>query len=108
MALAAAQVDEKVARFITRVNRQVPVAFVYVFGSYAAGRADEYSDIDLAVISDEFGASRHDDLVLLSKCRLPDAIEIEALPFTLREHEALPPGSFLREVRRTGRLVYEA
>lgn len=107
MALSRAEVEHKVAQFIERVRQHVPVGFVYVFGGYATDSADDYSDIDVAVVSREFGSNRHEDLVLLSKCRLPDAVEIEALPFSLREHEDMPAGSFLREVQRTGRLVYE-
>jgi hypothetical protein len=81
------------------------VRSVYLFGSYAEGRATDESDIDIAVISPDFGQDRHRDLALLSRCRLPDALEIEALPFSDRELQDLPPGSFLRQILRQGRLI---
>lgn len=105
MALDMAEVIARVNRFIDRVKQHVPVATVYLFGSYAEGKADDLSDIDLAVVSPAFGRNRHRDLALLSRCRLPDALEIEAVPFTERELKELPPGSFLREVVRKGRLI---
>lgn len=107
MAVTQTEVDKQVRRFIERVQEHVTVTHVYMFGSYAKGIADEHSDIDLAVVSPDFGEDRREDLVLLSRSRLPDSLRIEALPFTLQEHEKLPPGSFPREVRRNGRLVYE-
>lgn len=106
MGLTASEVDERISRFIARVATHVPVSEVYLFGSYARGNADDYSDIDLAVISEEFGRNRHRELTLLSRCRLPDAIEIEAIPFSAEELHTLPPGSLLREILRTGRRVH--
>lgn len=107
MALSAAEVASRVNRYVARVRRHVPVEAVYLFGSYAAGHPDDASDIDLAVISSAFGTARHADLSLLSRCRLPDALEIEALPFSDSELRELPPGSFLREIVRTGVAVRE-
>lgn len=103
MALSQAEVTARVQRFIERVRRHVPVQSVFLFGSYAEGEPSDTSDIDVAVVSPSFGADRHRDLALLSRCRMPDSIEIEALPFSQREMEELPPGSFLREVLRHGR-----
>jgi predicted nucleotidyltransferase len=106
MALSEVEVKERVRRFVARVRERVPVSQVYLYGSYASGQAGENSDIDLAVVSDAFGRDRYRELILLSRLRLPDSIEIEALPFSERELAELPPGSFLREVLRSGRLVY--
>ena len=105
MALSQAEVVRRLQRFIARVSKQVPVKSVYLFGSYAEGRASDDSDIDVAVISPAFGKNRHQDLALLSRCRIPDALEIEALPFTEQELRELPAGSFLREIIRHGRPI---
>ena len=53
MAASAANVIAAVAQYVSRLR--VPVDGVYLFGSYAKGTADEWSDIDLAVVSPEFG-----------------------------------------------------
>lgn len=103
MALSQTEVIARVQRFLERVARHVPVRQVYLFGSYAGGVPDEDSDIDVAVISPAFGVNRHHDLALLSRCRMPDAVEVEALPFSERELHELPAGSFLREIVRHGR-----
>jgi len=106
--LSQTEVTSRVQRFIERVQQHVPVQSAYLFGSYAAGTPDEASDIDVAVVSPAFGADRHRDLVTLSRCRLPDAVEVEALPFSERELRELPPGSFLREILRHGRAIHES
>jgi uncharacterized protein len=108
VALSETEVMSRVQRFIRRVEQHVPVRGAYLFGSYAAGTPNEASDIDVAVISPSFGANRHHDLALLSRCRLPDAVEIEALPFSERELQELPAGSFLREILRQGKMIHEA
>ena len=102
MALSRPEVESLVQRYLDRVREQVPVEAAYVYGSYARGGPDEWSDVDVAVVSSAFGRDRHAELVLLSRARLPDAIAVEALPFSLHEHDTLPRGSFLREVLRTG------
>jgi predicted nucleotidyltransferase len=105
MPLSTTEVDDMVARYLERVRQHIPVEAAYVYGSYAGDRATDDSDVDVAVISTAFGGYRHDDLVLLSRLRLPDAVLIEARPFTSSEYHELPWGSFLREVLQTGRKV---
>lgn len=105
MALGQAEVEAMVARFLERVREKVPVAAAYLYGSQVSGRPDSDSDIDVAVISPAFGEDVQRDLVLLSEACLPDATLIEAVPFSVDEHDHPPRGSFLREVIRHGRRV---
>lgn len=108
MPLTEGEVMARLQRFIHRVSEQVPVSSVHLFGSYAEGKAGDDSDIDVAVISPAFGEDRHRDLALLSRCRLPDALEVEALPFSEQELQELPPGSFLRQILRHGKLISQS
>jgi predicted nucleotidyltransferase len=47
-----AEVIEIINGFLKLINSEYPLTGVYLFGSYANGTAREYSDIDLAIISD--------------------------------------------------------
>lgn len=105
MAEAATDIDAVVARYLRRLGRHVQVDAAWIFGSRAQGEPDEGSDIDLAVVSRDFGPNRHADLVLLSRCRRIEDGPMDILPFSLQEYLRLPPGSFLRTVIRRGRLV---
>jgi predicted nucleotidyltransferase len=84
----------------------VPVDRVYLFGSHARGIAGRWSDIDVAIISPDFAESLYHDVSVLARVGTDPRLGLSALPFSRREWEELPRGSFLREVVKTGREVY--
>ncbi|MFA6185718.1 MAG: nucleotidyltransferase domain-containing protein [Phycisphaerae bacterium] len=46
---------EGVRKYLNRLSETgLPVSFGVIFGSYATGRANQYSDIDLVVVSSDF------------------------------------------------------
>ena len=64
----------------------------------------EYSDIDLAVISDWFeGKPRIENMQYLSRIAAAYNSLIEALPFTEEEYRNLDKRSFLASILKTGR-----
>jgi predicted nucleotidyltransferase len=54
---------------------------VILFGSYAKGNNTEWSDIDLAVVSDSFEGIRFNDNMKLSEPVIRANIDIETHPF---------------------------
>ena len=77
---------------------------IILYGSYASGAATENSDIDIAVIVDRFDGDYLEQLFQLYKLRrdVDDRIE----PILLISDQ--DPLGFLREVRKTGKVVFEA
>lgn len=77
---------------------------IILYGSYASGAATENSDIDIAVIVDRFDGDYLEQLFQLYKLRrnVDDRIE----PILLISDQ--DPSGFLREVRKTGKVVFEA
>lgn len=77
---------------------------IILYGSYASGAATENSDIDIAVIVDRFDGDYLEQLFQLYKLRrnVDDRIE----PILLISDQ--DPSGFLREVRNTGKIVFEA
>ena len=66
-----------------------------MFGSYAQGVPQDYSDIDLAVISDGFeDKPRIENMQFLSRMAAAYNSLIEALPFTEEEYKNLDKRSF--------------
>ena len=67
MAFSEDQIIEIIKGFIARLRQEIPIKQLILFGSYAHGNPKEYSDIDLAVISDWFEGKPKIDTVCLSK-----------------------------------------
>lgn len=63
-------------------QKGISVSKVILFGSHAKGNAKPDSDIDLAVISSQFGRNNLKEMMLLRKLALEIDSHIEPLPFT--------------------------
>jgi predicted nucleotidyltransferase len=72
----------------------------YVFGSYAQGRQNEWSDIDLALVSDQFEGNFFNDRSKLSSYVVRTDSDIETHPFRTEDFNAGNP--FVEEILRTG------
>lgn len=63
-------------------QKGISVSKVILFGSHAKGNAKPDSDIDVAVISAQFGRNNLKEMMLLRKLALEIDSHIEPLPFT--------------------------
>jgi hypothetical protein len=98
------QLDWIVQGFISRLEQEIPVHEVILFGSYARGQPKEHSDIDLAVISDWFeGKPAIESIKFLARVAARHNTLIEALPFTEREYKKIDPRTLLAQIVKTGK-----
>jgi predicted nucleotidyltransferase len=106
MALSEDKVKELIQGFHAKLKQEIPIKELILFGSYAKGNAKEYSDIDLAVISNWFeGKPKIKNMQYLSKIAANYNSLIEALPFTEEEYINLDKRSFLASIIKTGRKI---
>ncbi len=104
MALSEDQVAKIIRGFITELKREIPIKEFILFGSYAQGNPKEYSDIDLAVISDWFKDKPNiENMQYLSRIAAAYNSLIEALPFTEEEYRNLDERSFFASIVKSGR-----
>ena len=104
MALSEDQVTKIIRGFITELRREIPIKEIILFGSYAEGNPKDYSDIDLAVISDWFkGRPKIENMQYLSRIAATYNSLIEALPFTEEEYRNLDKRSFWASIVKSGR-----
>lgn len=89
-----------VKKYALLLKENIKVKNVYLFGSYADNRANEYSDIDVAVISDKFSGDPVDDMVYLMRFRRNLDLRIEPHPFTTKEFKKSNP--FVNEIIKKG------
>ena len=72
---------------------------VILFGSYARNEQHEDSDIDLAIVAEEFSGFRPEDSVLMSRA-LVKHVYIE--PHSFRPEDFTDWNPFVAEIMRTG------
>ncbi|MFH0811321.1 MAG: nucleotidyltransferase domain-containing protein [Pseudomonadota bacterium] len=87
----------------------IKVKRVIIFGSYAAGKADEDSDIDVVVISEDFknmDLFKRLEIIGLALARAKVMEPIEALGYTEEEYDSEQYGTFIGdEVKSKGVVV---
>lgn len=79
----------------------ITIDAAYIFGSYAKGNAHKLSDIDLCIISRQFGNDRQNDRIKLM--RMTDTVHLSVEPHPL-SHEEFSNNwdPFVKEIKTTG------
>jgi len=96
-----AKIMNNVKRYAQVVYREMSPDAIVLFGSYANGTATEDSDIDIAVIIDNFNGDRLETSAKL--CDLTWDIDTRIEPILLDKSKARI--SFVNEVLRTGEMI---
>ena len=109
MATQGVKTTKTIDRFLKETGKQFFVKKVILFGSYAKGHAKKYSDIDIAVVSDDFkNINYFERLVKLGIIAWQvKATEIEALGFTVDEYNHASNLDFLGEIKKKGKIIYK-
>ena len=93
-------IDKIVKEYLLNVNSEFNIQEAWLFGSYASGDAAIDSDIDIAVVSDDFPESFLLRTESLLRLRRDIDLRIEPHGFTSAEFFASTP--FTNEIKRTG------
>lgn len=97
-------IERLAAQFVAELrNHRVPVRGVYLFGSAVSGTMDEWSDIDVAVLVDEYGSDRFDFHLQLLRIARKVSLDIEPHPF--RTTDFTPGMPLVDEIQQHGRKV---
>ncbi len=105
----SARATTLVRRTIAYLRPKVRVDQVILFGSHARGEADEWSDVDLAVISPDFARMSHSetmDLLVEVSLAVDPSVEIRA--YTPRDLAEARPTNFLGHILAEGKRVYKS
>ena len=101
MALDLKTVIATVKCYADEVRRNIPVEKVVLYGSYAAGRARDDSDVDVCFFLTDFGdKERYDIIVILLTFASKYDLYIEPNAFEVSDLYTDNP--FVKEVLRTG------
>jgi predicted nucleotidyltransferase len=101
------EVMDVIRTVVSQLEPEIRVEKIILFGSYASGNPEKWSDIDIAIISPSFSPFpmwRRQELLAE---HLPTA-DVRLSPLGYTPEELLKPTLFLREIIRTGKVVYQA
>ena len=87
-------------RYASAVKRDFILRQLFLFGSTAAGTAGEDSDIDIAVVADDFSGDVIEDTFRLMRTRRKIDLRIEPHAFLPSDFHAGNP--FAAEIMKTG------
>jgi predicted nucleotidyltransferase len=108
MVATAPDLDRIISEFVGLVSAAVLVEAVVLYGSYVNGSPDEWSDIDIAVISPDFeGLPMWERQRIISRATAQREARLAPIGYPSSEYRNPAPHSFLREIIRTGRIVYQ-
>ena len=106
MAKISERIDSTVKNYIRDVNKHISVNKAILYGSYAKGTQNEYSDVDVAIFSDGFKGKNRIEInaFLFSLARKYKNICIEPIGFGSSDLEEENP--FIKEILDTGKEIY--
>jgi len=97
-------VVKKVQSFLEKLRLTgFHISKAYIFGSYAKGQVDKWSDIDVAVISPQIGNDRFEERIRLTELAMSIDDRTEPLPFNLDSFSDDDP--FVRQIKAEGVVI---
>ncbi|MBM3436434.1 MAG: nucleotidyltransferase domain-containing protein [Bacteroidetes bacterium] len=101
MAIATDSIIETVKRYIKELEKNgIEIREAIIFGSFVKGTAKEDSDIDVALISNNFTGDRYEDRRKIVPLRRKIDSRIEPIPF--RPEDFYDGGMLVEEIKNTG------
>ncbi|MBT3368882.1 MAG: nucleotidyltransferase domain-containing protein [Nitrospina sp.] len=101
MAQIPDQIRDIIVKYIRALEEQhIHVKRAFLFGSHAHGKANEWSDIDVALVSDAFVGDRFDDRSKIRRITLSVSSDLSPLPF--RPEDFVPENPFVKEILEKG------
>ena len=100
MAKITTDIEQSVKRFLRALKVRKRVDMAYVYGSRVKGRAMEWSDIDVAIVSADFSADPFEERLALM--RLASEVDDRIEPWPFRPDTFISSDPLVSEILRTG------
>jgi uncharacterized protein len=81
-------------------ENRIHIIKTILFGSYAKGNFNEWSDIDLSLVSNNFHVIRFNDIEAIRKYKFGIYYSISPMPY--REEDFTSDGLFVKAIIETG------
>ena len=104
-------IKKKLDQYIKVLTRTINVDKIILFGSYVKGEAHEFSDIDIALVSSELNIKKPTfvhNIAIKKKANFYDPdLQLFAFPKEIFDREEGVQSSFIREIKKTGKIIYQ-
>ncbi len=108
MVKTTAAVRRAVEDYVKKLEQEIRVDKVVLFGSYAKGNPRDESDIDIAIVSDDLAHYRPLEKIHVLADRAVGCDTLLApVGYTVQQYEHADRLSFLGEIKRTGKVIWE-
>lgn len=102
------QIKKEVRDFVNLLQKeQIKISRIILFGSYAKGEQKDYSDIDLAVVSPNFGKDTHKEMMFLVNLSSRVSDRIEAIPVAEKDMR-MKYHPLIGEIKKYGKEIYSS
>jgi len=101
MAEIPAKIEQIIVKYMDILKQnKIPIKNAFLFGSFARGNYNEWSDIDIALVSDIFEGNRIYDRKKIRRLTLSVSSSLEVLPFNSNDFNDTNP--LAKEIIETG------
>lgn len=101
--MVAEEIRKIIQEFANRVSEWgIRIDRVILYGSYARGCAHKFSDIDVAIISPDFGKDRLEERSRLFRLAVKIDARLEPISFSTRAFEEDTWVPIIYEIKKTG------
>ena len=101
MAQIPDKINKTINNYLTVLKKNnIPIKEAILFGSYATGKYQKWSDIDIALVSNIFEGNRISDKDKIRAVTLSVSSELEVIPFSPKDFT--PDNPFAKEIMSTG------
>jgi len=97
-------IQDNIHSFLKKLRQAgYQISSAYIFGSYVSGQMDEWSDIDVAIVSPQLSDDRFEERIRLTEIAISINDRIEPLPFSLDSFTDDNP--LVRQIKTNGLLI---
>ena len=96
-----------VRNYLSNLHRQdIPITYAVIFGSYARGEADQWSDVDVLIVSPRFNQKlKCEDINLRYRIAARTDSRIEPIPVGQRQFLTDDSSAIIMIARREGQII---
>jgi predicted nucleotidyltransferase len=100
MAKSNSEIEKILKHFLNEVQQKYQIVSAYLYGSFARGTSNKWSDIDVAIISPDFSDDLFEERLKLMKLAASIDDRIEPKPFKKGLFD--PNDPLVDEIRKNG------